>query len=435
MFSKIQQRSFYLFALSNFLAAFGGGTILGKGINVLHLSFLKNGFVLAFLFGTTLFFFFRTFVPKKISRVVERWFSVLCSLTSIGLLTIFLQYSVHGKLFALWPGVAFFALLSIRFALWFYSRTLRISRVAAQQHTIAFVELGYYVGMITGMVIWPLFGLGVGMAAALMIDVGLQLCVGVIDLYTYYINPPTYPNIHSEDLSFPVNEHLESIDVGWCWRLVLSAALLGVGTQGVIFDLAHYFSENFSPYILACFYLGASIAAIACKRLHIRLDWLPTQYAYSYAYLFFRIAGREIKSRLLYVIAAFSFFEILAVTMASHLLSVHHSVILLHPASILGSVFLAFIFAIAFFGGVLILSILDRIGIEEKNTLNKQMIVRAYGFMGTCTAAAFWMMGFLDNILIGLTSIFGGCFIFIAFALYKRPANETACKLMLPESE
>ena len=434
MFSKIQKSSFYLFALSNFLAAFGGGTILGKGIHVIHLSFLKSGFVLAFLIGTALFFFFRTFVPKKISRVVERWFSVLCSLTSIGLLTIFLQYSVHGKLFALWPGVAFFSLLSIRFALWFYSRTLRVSNVAAQQHTIAFVEFGYYAGMIMGMVVWPLLGLGVGMAAALMIDVGLQLCAGVIDVYTYYINPPAYPNIHTQDASVAIREQ-ESIDTAWCWRLVLSAALLTVGTQGVIFDLAHYFSENFSPYILACFYLGASIAAIACKKLHIRLDWQPTQNAVTYACLCFTIMGRVIKIRLLYVIATFTFFEILTVMLVSHLLSTNPSAILLHPTSILGSVFLIFIFAIAFFGGILLLAILDRIGIEEKNTSNKKMVVRAYGLMGVCTAAAFWMMGFLDNILIGLTSIFGGCFIFIAFALYKRPANETADKLMLPESE
>jgi hypothetical protein len=42
MSQQKQSRLYYLYAISNFLAAFGGGMILGKGVNVINISSLQR---------------------------------------------------------------------------------------------------------------------------------------------------------------------------------------------------------------------------------------------------------------------------------------------------------------------------------------------------------------------------------------------------------
>lgn len=42
---------YYLFSISNLLAAFGGGLILGQGLGVIDIPYLQHGSVLAFLLG------------------------------------------------------------------------------------------------------------------------------------------------------------------------------------------------------------------------------------------------------------------------------------------------------------------------------------------------------------------------------------------------
>lgn len=136
MLTEKQENRYYLFALSNFLAAFGGGMILGKGISVINIPYLKGGSILAFFVGTILGLIFLQSIPKKWSEAIARWFSLFAAISSLGLLYIFTNYQTDSHLVDT-AGLIFFIVLSIRFGFWFFSRVLRASAAAGQQQNIA----------------------------------------------------------------------------------------------------------------------------------------------------------------------------------------------------------------------------------------------------------------------------------------------------------
>ena len=86
-----QSSHYYLYALSNLLAAFGGGMILGKGMGVINTSYLQGGSILAFFVGTVLGLVFLQAIPKKLSIIFARGFSIAGGFTSLILLSIFLK--------------------------------------------------------------------------------------------------------------------------------------------------------------------------------------------------------------------------------------------------------------------------------------------------------------------------------------------------------
>src|SRR5262245_16530583 len=143
---------YYFYALANFLAAFGGGVILGKGISVLNGTMFEGGSILAFFVGTVLGLVFLQLIPKRCSVRLARWFSVGGALASLALLGVYLNFAVDGRLGGR-VASCFFALLSLRFGLWFYSRVMRAGAAAGRDQKIAWVELGYYLGTSMGLVI------------------------------------------------------------------------------------------------------------------------------------------------------------------------------------------------------------------------------------------------------------------------------------------
>ena len=154
-----------------------------RGVDIIDTPYLKGGSILAFFVGTALGLVFLKLIPKKISKPFARWFSICGGITSLILASIFLTYANNNVLSGIF-AVAFFFLLSVRFAFWFYSRVIRASTVAGQQQRIAWVELGYYSGIILGLIIWKFFGIELTMDFALIIDACLQLVAGSIDLQT-----------------------------------------------------------------------------------------------------------------------------------------------------------------------------------------------------------------------------------------------------------
>lgn len=80
--SKISmQMRYYLFSFSNFLAAIGGGLILGKGISALNVSFVQSGSILAFFVGTVFGLGLLQFTPKRLGHTFSKWFSVAAALS------------------------------------------------------------------------------------------------------------------------------------------------------------------------------------------------------------------------------------------------------------------------------------------------------------------------------------------------------------------
>ena len=177
MIEQKQTSQYYLFAFSNFIAACGGGMILGKGIKIIATPLLQGGSLLAFFVGTVLGLIFLQSIPEKYSKLFSRWFSIGGGFTSLILLYIFTNYAQNAKLSGV-AGLLFFLLLSIRFGFWFYSRVSRAAVVAGLQQRIAWVELGYFSGMIFGLIMWKFIGIDITITTAFLIDDHLQLCAG-----------------------------------------------------------------------------------------------------------------------------------------------------------------------------------------------------------------------------------------------------------------
>lgn len=407
MLLKKETLRYYLFAFSNFLAAFGGGMILGKGVRIINNPLLQNGSIMAFFIGTVLGLILLQAIPKKLSELFARWFSIGGGFASLTLLTIFENYSFNGKLTGI-AAVIFFILLSIRFGFWFYSRVLRASNVAGQQQRIAWVELGYYSGMIFGLIIWKFIDINFSIVSALLMDAILQFSAGIIDLYTTQ-------TVHQEQKTnaalltrFNNQQHKKILE----WKLTSAAVFLTVGIQVVIFSLTHYVSDYLSAYILASFYFGASMAAVFCKKFKIQLAWTSvTNNHSSFAIIYSEKNGmkKEISIILLGILSA--------CCVAATVIGTNYS-----PLNLISreALVLTFIFCSAFFYEILALAILDRIGLEEQLSNHHGMVVRTYGMMGISAALSLWIFSLTKSSLYGLLLTAGICIVSTGSILWKR---------------
>ncbi|TAK77678.1 MAG: hypothetical protein EPO11_02340 [Gammaproteobacteria bacterium] len=412
-----QSTRYYLFSLSNLLAAFGGGTILGKGIGIINNTFLQGGSILSFFVGTIFGLIFLQFIPKKWSKTIACSFSICGGLTSIILLSVFEANAINGRLSDT-PALWFFILLCTRFGFWFYSRVLRASAAAGQQQRIAWVELGYYLGVIFGLIIWELFGINIGMAAALLLDAILQFSAGSLDwVANRLVLFSQNDGIAESQISQLHNDKKTNNDEKvWCWRLAIAAVFLTIAVQVVIFNLAHQVLGSFSPYILAFFYFGVAVAAIVYKRFKIKLDWnVLAKKNSSYAVICSTIAQKNKKISFF----AGSFLSLFSVAI------VIVGIIdwrwgMISPVETSGTLLLTFVSIAAFFYEILTLAILDRIGLEEKAYHHQNMIVVTYGLMGVGAAVSFWILGTMKNSLLELLFTLVVCFMFSVLMIQKR---------------
>ncbi len=411
---------YHSFAVANFLAAFGGGMILGKGIGVINTPFLQGGSLVAFFVGGVLGLIFLHSVPEKLSKSLARWFSIGGGLTSLILLSIFENYAVNGKLTSI-AAALFFFLLSIRFGFWFYSRVIRASATAGQKQRIAWVELGYYVGMIFGLIIWKFIGIDIALTTALMIDAALQFSAGFLDLRTSQL---LITQLHSSQPTEQTtitasNKNDGAYDKMSGWRLAFSVVFLTVGVQAVIFNLTHHVAEYFSSFIIAAFYFGASIAAIICKKHKIQLDWKQSiRQDSAYAKIYTGKMGENKSSSYLLIGITSAFFVTLSVFGANYWLT-DSPVVILNLQW--GEIFLLLcIFCSAFFYEILALAILDRIGLEEQYSNHKGMIIRTYGLMGIGAAISLWIFGLTNSSLLGLLFTLIVCLLVSILTVWKR---------------
>lgn len=120
---------------------------------------------------------FLQLVPKKFANHIGQMFSIFGGITSLFLFFIFYKYSINGEIYSL-PASAFFFLLSVRFGFWFYSRVLRAANSAGFKKRIAWVEFGYYGGIILGLIIWQILNFEIALSSILIIDAFMQFIAG-----------------------------------------------------------------------------------------------------------------------------------------------------------------------------------------------------------------------------------------------------------------
>lgn len=395
------------FALSNVLAAFGGGMILGKGVGVINISYLQSGSILAFFVGTILGLAFLQFMPSHLTKFFSRWFSIAGGITSLILLELFNTYSQHDNMSGQ-VGIIFFLILCIRFGFWFYSRVLRANQVAGQQQKIALVELGYYVGMILGLIIWKFLNINLAFNSALIIDALLQLSAGLLDLQSY----KTKPQITSQQQNkISVSSSKKEIlyEAKWGFRLAFAVVFLTIGVQVIVFDLAHQVTEHLGSCILATFYLGVAVAAFFCKRFNIELNWNEKHFAH----IHFNRDKMNLKLDLLPLLLLTSVsvaFAIISIFYPWQNMTSYTREIIIYSS----------VFVAAFCYEIFTLAVLDRIGLEEKHASYRGMVMRTYGMMGIGAAISLSLMGATKSSTIGLLFTLVVCFAIASMALLKR---------------
>jgi hypothetical protein len=390
MLNKKISFRYYLFAFSNLIAAFGGGMILGKGAGIIKNHYLQGGSIFAFFIGTTLGLFFLQFIPSKFSKFIAKSFSISGGITSLILLGIYTNYSSNEQLDG-YAALLFFLLLSIRFSFWFYSRVMRADSAAGKQQSIAWVELGYYIGMILGLIIWKFIDINI--ATALIIDASVQFIAGTLDFHSH-----THEFNLENNTDSTMQSTTKKYDIEWGWRLACSVVFLTIAVQVVIFNLTHHISmisKNSGSYILAIFYFGVSLAAIICTKFNIYLSWKNN---HKIATICTDKARNKINLNVLLLVLVLASAIAMAIYDA-HLWLLHQTNFDLISTKFSTYVFYLFILIAAFFYEILVLAILDKIGDEEKYTNHSGMVMRTYGLMGVGAATTLWLLSITNNFL------------------------------------
>ena len=354
----------YLLVGANFFAAIGGGILIAAELGISKHSCPK-GSILAFFIGIVIGLLFSEIVSQRLTRSIARWFSLTVAFTSIVLFVIVRTWNLGDTLHGA-PELFFFVLLSLRFGLWFFARALRAEIVGSEKQGVALIELGYYSGAALGLVLgWEL--LSASLSTALLVDALLQTAAGIVDLVVIRNNPSSAhgPGTLKEktDLLTAVgNDNALSFDYLRYRKLTLAVVCLTIGFQAVWFGLAEWVPPG--GYILPCFYFGVGLSALVCKGFKIKFDWDSIQDRSGQAILTSEFKGIKFKPPfgLLTCVAA--------LTMTIALLGLSQwqwstAVLILTIVS-------------AFTYQILVLSLLDRIGREEKSANLSEKIKQTY---------------------------------------------------------
>ncbi len=387
------KHTFFLLSFSNLLAAFGGGIILGKGIACIQTEYLKGGSVLAFFSGTVLGLIFLQSITASLSKLLTRYFSFFSSVVSILLLLIFNKYA-ENQLMTGYPAVIFFAFLSLRFSFWFYSRVRRAAEAAKIQHRIAWVELGYYIGIVSGLVLWQILDIPLSLSAALLLDALLQFLAGSIDLFGSVEDNRVAQTERGDDSLQSGTENNSGV-----MRVVTALTSLTVATQAVLFGLAHDVSPHIGTYMLAVFYTGVAVAAYLFKVLSIKLYWSKLSDS-----IFIQCNSIHVKLTL-------CLFSLTTFVCGSILLVKQFNVYLQYQALTVAALALLFLaFIAAFIYEIIALSIIDRVNIDYPHD-RYTIIIKSYGFMGVGSAVALWFLSVINNSYLSLCCVLLLCVI------------------------
>lgn len=409
---------YYLFSISNLFAAFGGGLILGKGTDVINYPSLQGGSILAFFIGTIIGLLFLQLIPNKISKFIANFFSIGGGFTSLILFYIYQNYSFIGKMDGT-SALIFFLLLSVRFGLWFYSRVMRASIASGNQQSIAWVEFGYYIGMVLGLIIWKFININIGLSAALIIDAIFQFLAGTLDLKSFKVNNGFLDKSENKTQNDDNNNETTLYSSKWCWKLSFSVVFITVGVQVIIFNMAHNVTGEFGSYILATFYFGVAVAAFICNKFKICISWGNKN----------NLATITTNKKESNQFNFLFFIFILTVSVSAVLYKINLN-ILINNVFFNNLFICTFVFISAFIYEIISLSLLDRIGYEEKKLGKSDVVMKTYGLMGLSAATGFWILGLMNDLFISSITTMVFCLFFSSIAILKRNSEPDNSVLM-----
>jgi len=382
-----------LLAAANFLAAFGGGAILGMGEDAFR---TPRHTVETFLLGTTLglgLLFLLRSKPFRKLQLTGGWFSFIGGAVSFVAATVLWQHVGHSRNDdgGAW---AIYLLLSLRFGFWFVARVQRPDIVAGRRRKIGWIELCYYLGVILGITFSATLQSRLNLIQlVLFIDCLSQWVAGSFDLLARRRAPAVAAVVadgEQESAPLPYN-------FSWYTRAVLAVVTLTIGTQAVTFGFMGLMKGSAvalpgigptdpSRFILATFYLGVAGASVVYGLNKIRMEWpFATKRVARFATIFVGDDGERKKSIAFHWLSAIGA-AFLALAIIGNLLSTQAASFSPDERMTLTTVklgfFLLFIAAAAFIYEILALTLFDHIGEETKRVNRGGMVALAYGFMG-----------------------------------------------------
>jgi hypothetical protein len=356
-------------ALANFLAAFGGGSILGRGLEVAKV--MSNGrldnTVLVYMLGFSIGVLMLKIMRSDRARFTGGVTSIAGGLTSLVLLGIFEAHKSHSNQYGSdWHAYLLFALLIIRFGLWFVSRSLRSDAAAGRKQMIAWVEAAYYVGIILGLIIWqgylPWFKAVSFGAGILVLDAVLQSTAGILDILSSRILPDLPKEGSSHDvLPLPYNKVLYA-------KMAIAIVTFTAGIQIVALAFRNDLG-NYGPMAFAALYAGAAAFALLYANIGVQLEIpIGDQRSIGHALIVFgETTRRQVPFAAISIISA--------ALLSSAILANLYVVKSMHDLSgEAAGVVLFLIGASAFFYEIIALCIYDTVG-KEANKANRKGLV------------------------------------------------------------
>jgi hypothetical protein len=408
-------KRYHFLAVANFLAAGGGGIILIAGVIAPKGAIFKDT-ILAFLAGSVIGVMLERVVPRGWARPLAPWFSLSVAATSV-ILFWFIPRTDAGVRLGSAAELLFIVLLSIRFSLSFFARSVRAESAKSaksEENGIALAELGYYAGMALAIMGWS--RLGLSMWEALLADALLQCITGLIDLFTLgslrrrtaaaendtgqVSGPPAAVPAPVAAPGAP-----PSFDRGWYWRMSSAVVCLTVGFQAVLLGLSAWDDKGWSPYLLGWFYVGLALAALTCRLLKLKFDWGAGNAAISSE----RVWAERNLSYGLVMLAAVAI-------MTAAVLGIGLS----------GSVTratLALVAVAAFIYQLPVLTLLGRIAEAASRSELERMVMRTYLLVLLCTIFGFWALKSFPKNYAGGALLTLACAMIAFLAVRRRDDN------------
>jgi len=410
-------KRYHFLAVANFLASGGGGIVLVAGVMAPRGAIFKDT-IFAFLAGSIIGLLLERALPPGWARPVAPWFSLSVGATSVILFWLLPHHDVGARL-GNTAELLFIVLLSVRFGLSFFARSVRAEvagtkGAGTEKQGIALAELGYYAGMALAILGWGRLGLSMG--EALLADALLQGGTGLIDLFTLGRRraaaeenetgqasvPPAVPALDAASVTPP------AFDYGWYRRVAAAVACLTVGFQAVLFGLSTWVDKGQSPYLLGWFYVGLALAALTCRRLDLNFGWeagdgyFTGNAAISSKRVF---AGRNLNYGLIMLAAVVSMTAV---------------VLLIGLSGTVTRLTLALVAVAAFIYQVPVLTLLGYIAKAACESKLDRMVMRTYLLVLLCTIFSFWALKSFPKHYAGGAALTLACATIAFLAVHRR---------------
>ena len=273
-----------LLASANFLLAFAGGAVMSQenGFNQAISGTERIDIALpSLLYGSVGgLFLIKLLTWKELHRRIglQRFVNtsasmratltaICCAMSSAALLIVISKGHVsHGLLVTL---------LSVRFALWYATRSFRSDEAASYKQQLGWVDLLFYLGIITGIIVWTITGITPAihlLMVVLAVDIALQLSGSLLDyLASRQLRGKAEIPTDRKLLEPPAFHFRQYI------QLASALVALTVGTQIVMIEFRHEIANVSSvPSIVIAFisiYGGGAAAALVCGLVDFELAW------------------------------------------------------------------------------------------------------------------------------------------------------------------